>query len=90
MLSRSAHSEVAQGVRRICQIGMKRQMHGLRIRHDRRRLLFLSPPQTRRLRVQVPLCGIQQRVGARINTETVWFIIPLNPPMEQMAACNLI
>lgn len=90
MSSWAARSEVAQGVGRVRQIGMKRQMHGLRIRHDRRRLLFLSPPQTRRLRVQVPLCGIQQRVGAQINKETVWFIIPLHPPIEQIAACNII
>lgn len=51
-------SEVAHGVCRVCQIGVKSEMHGLWVRHDRGRLLFLSPPQTRCLRVQVPLCGV--------------------------------
>lgn len=56
-------SEVAHGVCWVCQIGMESEMHGLWIRHDCGRLLLLSPPQTRRLRVQVPLCGIQQATG---------------------------
>lgn len=56
-------SEVTHGVRWVCQIGMKREMHGLWIRHDGGRLLFLPPPQACCLRVQVPLCGIQQTMG---------------------------
>lgn len=51
-------SEVPHGVRLVCQTGMKSQMHGLWIRHDSRRLLLLSPPQTRCLRVQVPLLDL--------------------------------
>lgn len=56
-------SDVAHGVCWVCQTGMESEVHGLRIRHDCRRLLFLSPPQTCRLRVQVPLCGIRQTIG---------------------------
>lgn len=51
-------SEVAHGVRRVCQTGMKSKMHGLWVRHDSRRLLFFSPPQTRCLRVQIPLSDL--------------------------------
>lgn len=56
-------SEVAHGVCWVCQTGMKSEMHGLWICHDCWRLLFLSPPQTRRLWVQVPLCGDRQTMG---------------------------
>lgn len=56
-------SEVAHGVCWICQTGMECEMHGLWIRHDCRRLLLLSPPQTRCLWVQIPLCRIQQTMG---------------------------
>lgn len=64
-------SEVAHGVSWVRQVGMKRKMHGLWIGHDGGRLLFLSPPQTCCLRVQVPLCGIRQTMGWPLNKVTV-------------------
>lgn len=55
-------SEVAHGVGRVRQTGVKGQMHGLWVGHGCGRLLFLSPPQTRCLWVQVPLCGMNVRL----------------------------
>lgn len=54
-------SEVAHGV--CSPAGIESEMHGLRIAHDCGRLLFLSPPQTRGLWVQIPLCGIQGTIS---------------------------
>lgn len=49
-------------------------MHGLWVCHDCGRLLFLSPPQTRCLRVQVPLCGINARIP-RLAANTGDFLL---------------
>lgn len=55
---------------------MKSEVHGLWVCHDPGRLLFLSPPQTRRLRVQVPLCGIDA-YNSPLGSEFRWF--PVEP-----------
>lgn len=69
---------MAHGVCGVCQVGVERQVHGLWVRHGRRRLLFFSPPQTRRLRVQVPLCGINVSLPCLApNNGGLWFFISL-------------
>lgn len=59
---------------------MKSEVHGLRVCHDRGRLLFLSPPQTRRLRVQVPLCGIDTN-DSPLGSKFWWF--PVEPSAHE-------